>query len=248
MKTIEEISLITLYDNYQVKPELKTGWGFSCLVKMSDQNILFDTGADSPTLFSNMEKLKIDPKSIDFVFISHMHGDHTGGLQDLLEFNKGLKVYTPDLFSEPTKIFKNVYSTGRLGDWVKEQSLVLNTEKGLVIITGCAHPGIINIIKKSKDMLKGEVYPHTITRTGAFGTKTQSMSSFGVGVYLVLGGFHLSGNSDSELRKIIDDFRRLEVQKTAPCHCSGDRCRELFKQEYQADFIENGVGKIINIQ
>ena len=220
---LKGISFITVYDNYQIEPELKTGWGFSCLIKMSDQNILFDTGADSPTLFSNMEKLKINPKSIDFVFISHMHGDHTGGLQGLLELNKGLKVYTPDLFSEPTRIFKNVYSTGCLGDWVKEQSLILNTEKGLVIITGCAHPGIINIIKKSKDMLKGEVY-------------------------LVLGGFHLSGNSDSELRKIIDDFKELEVQKTAPCHCSGDRCRELFKQEYQANFIENGVGKIINIQ
>lgn len=219
----KEISLVTVYDNYQVKPELKTGWGFSCLVKMSEQSILFDTGADSSTLFSNMKKLKIDPKSIDFVFISHMHGDHTGGLQDLLKLNEDLKVYTPDLFSEPTRIFKNVYSTGWLGDWTKEQSLILNTEKGLVVITGCAHPGIINIIKKSKDMLKGEVY-------------------------LVLGGFHLSGNSDSELRKIIDDFRRLEVQKAAPCHCSGDRCRELFKQEYKNNFIENGVGKIIEIQ
>ncbi|MCK4520349.1 MBL fold metallo-hydrolase [Candidatus Parcubacteria bacterium] len=227
MKTMKEISLITVYDNYQVEPEFKTGWGFSCLVRQSlgesGFNILFDTGADSHTLFSNMEKLKIDPKSIDFVFISHMHGDHTGGLQDLLEFNKGLKVYTPDLFSEPTKIFKNVYSTGWLEDWVKEQSLILNTEKGLVIITGCAHPGIINIIKKVKDMLKREVY-------------------------LVLGGFHLSGTSDSELKEIIDDFKRLEVQKTAPCHCSGDRCRELFKQEYKNNFIENGVGKIINIQ
>jgi len=217
------ISLITVYDNYQIEPELKTGWGFSCLIKMPNQNILFDTGADSLTLFSNMEKLKIDPKSIDFVFISHMHGDHTGGLQSLLELNEDLKVYTPDLFSEPTRIFKNVYSTGRLGDLVREQSLILNTKKGLVVITGCAHPGIINIIKKVKDMLKGEIY-------------------------LVLGGFHLSGNSDSELRKIIDDFRRLEVQKTAPCHCSGDRCQELFKQEYRADFIENGVGKVIKIQ
>jgi len=49
------------------------------------------------------------------------------------------------------------------------------------------------------------------------------------------------------LREIINDFRRLKVQKVAPCHCSGDRCRELFKQEYKNNFIENGVGKIIKI-
>lgn len=219
---IKEISLITVYDNYQVKPELKTGWGFSCLIKMSDQNILFDTGADSLTLFSNMEKLKIDPKSIDFVFISHMHGDHTGGLSGILEIKPNLKIYKPESFSGPTQIVNGVWTTGPLGIWIKEQSLILNTEKGLVIITGCAHPGIVNIIKKSKDMLKGEVC-------------------------LVLGGFHLSGNSDSELREVINDFRRLEVQKVAPCHCSGDRCRELFKQEYKKNFIENGVGNIINI-
>jgi len=66
-------------------------------------------------------------------------------------------------------------------------------------------------------------------------------------VYLVLGGFHLSGASDSELKIIINDFKKLGAQKVAPCHCYGDRCRELFKQEYKENFIENGVGKIIEI-
>lgn len=221
-------SITTIYDNYSTVFNLKTGFGFSCLVCQSPKaeggfNILFDTGADSPTLFSNMEKLKINQKNIDFVFISHMHGDHTGGLQDLLELNKDLKVYTPDLFSKPTKIFENVYSTGSLGGWIREQSLILNTEKGLTIITGCAHPGIVDIIKKTK-----EIFPKK-------------------NVYLVLGGFHLAGAGDSELQNIIQGFRKLGVKKVAPCHCSGDRCRQLFKQEYQDDFIENGVGKIIQV-
>ena len=66
-------------------------------------------------------------------------------------------------------------------------------------------------------------------------------------IYLVLGGFHLSGAGDSELRSIVNNFRKLGVQKVAPCHCSGDRCRELFKEEYGDDFIENGVGRIIEI-
>lgn len=111
-----------------------------------------------------------------------------------------------------------------MGTWIKEQSLVLNTEKGLVVITGCAHPGVVNIAKKAKQILPDK------------------------NIYLVMGGFHLSGASDSELRSIIKGFRDIGVQKVAPSHCSGDRCRELFKEEYKQDYIESGVGKIIPLK
>ena len=218
-----KISITTLYDNYQFDPDLKIGWGFSCLIKVNEKRILFDTGADSETLLSNMEKMEINPKEIDFVFISHLHGDHTGGLSGLLAIKPDLKVYKPESFSAPEEIIDGVWTTGPLGTWIKEQSLVINSEKGLIIITGCAHPGVVNIIEKAKEM---------------FPEKR---------VFLVLGGFHLSGASDSELKSIISDFKKLGVQKVAPCHCSGDRCRELFKEEYKENFIENGVGQIIKI-
>ena len=222
-KAAEKISIITIYDNYLADPRLKTGWGFSCLVKIKDRNILFDTGADSETLLSNMEKMGIDSKEIDFVFISHLHGDHTGGLPGILEIKPNLKVYKPESFSGPTQIINGVWTTGPLGTWIKEQSLIINSEKGLVVITGCAHPGVVNIIKKAKEMFPQKE------------------------VYLVLGGFHLAGASDFELKSIINDFKKLGTKKVAPCHCSGDRCRELFKEEYGDNFIENGVGKIIEI-
>lgn len=91
-----------------------------------------------------------------------------------------------------------------------------------MIIIGCAHPGIVDILKKVKKLYHEEIF-------------------------LVLGGFHLSGTSDFELKGIIKDFRELGVRKVAPSHCSGDRTRELFKEEYKDDFIENGVGKVIHI-
>lgn len=217
----EENSIITVYDNYQHNPELKTGWGFSCSIKINSRQILFDTGADSKTLLSNMEKMDINPEDINFVFISHLHGDHTGGLPGILDIKPDLKVYKPKSFSGPSKIADGVWTTGPLGSRIKEQSLVINSPQGLIIITGCAHPGVINIIKKTKEMFPEE------------------------NIHLVLGGFHLSGASDSELKNIINDFKKLKIQKTAPCHCSGQRCRELFKQEYKKNFIKNGVGKKI---
>jgi len=240
-ETKEKISIITVYDNYKTDPNLKTGWGFSCLIKISGENILFDTGADSETLISNVEKMGIDLTEVDTIVLSHIHGDHTGGLEGVLKRNGNVKVYIPGSFpssmqemislyggesidiTEPFQITKGVYSTGELGDWIKEQSLIIDSEKGLIVITGCAHPGIVNIIQKTKQLFREKE------------------------VFLVLGGFHLSSFSNSQLQGIIQDFKDLGVQKAAPCHCSGDRCRQLFEQEYKENFIENGAGKVIKI-
>ena len=233
------VSLVTIYDNYQSNEKLKTGWGFSCLIRTNKEKILFDTGADSETLLYNMEQLGVEAKEIDTVVLSHIHGDHTGGLSGILK-KKPAKVYALESFpndfkneiksygseiveiSESIKISDGIYTTGELGTWLKEQSLIINTEKGLVVITGCAHPGIVNIVKEVKRLANEDVY-------------------------LVLGGFHLSGETDSSIRDIIKSLRDLGVKKIAPCHCSGDRARELFKEEYRDDFISNGVGKIIEV-
>jgi len=234
------LTLVTVYDNNQYDPKLKTGWGFSCLVKFEDENVLFDTGADSPTLLSNMEKLGIDPQEIEIVVLSHIHGDHVNGLWGLLERNGEVKVYIPDSFPDsfrekiksygasyqnvkgPTQIREGVYSTGELGIFIKEQALVVKTEKGLVVLTGCAHPGVVNMVRKAKEFVGDEVC-------------------------LVMGGFHLGGTPDSEIEEIIKDFQQLGIDKVAPCHCSGDRARQLFQTRFGENYLENGVGKVINL-
>jgi metal-dependent hydrolase (beta-lactamase superfamily II) len=66
-------------------------------------------------------------------------------------------------------------------------------------------------------------------------------------VYLVMGGFHLGGTSQRRVKAVIADFRQLGVQRVAPCHCTGDRAIRVFAEEYGDDFIETGVGMVLDI-
>ena len=219
---------------------LKTAWGFSCLIEYRGQVILFDTGGDSPTLLANMDALGIDPGEVEAVVLSHNHGDHTGGLSGLLLMTgDGPTVFVPQSFParfkntvqtkthlievhEPREIGEEVYTIGELGTGIIEQSLVVRTDEGLVVITGCAHPGIVEIVRKAKALSSDEVY-------------------------LVLGGFHLGGKSRKEIEGIISDFRQLGVRKVAPCHCTGEQAIEMFHQEYGEDFFQCGAGKVIRV-
>jgi 7,8-dihydropterin-6-yl-methyl-4-(beta-D-ribofuranosyl)aminobenzene 5'-phosphate synthase len=236
-----KLRLIIVYDNNEYDPRLKTKWGFSCLVEGLEKTILFDTGADSATLLSNMKKLKIDPAEVDAIVLSHIHGDHVGGLSGILEENSDVIVYLPKSFSgsfkdrvrsfgaqveevsEAKELFTGVYTTGELGNGIKEQSLIVTSSQGLVVITGCAHPGVVNIVRKARDMLAEKP------------------------VYLVIGGFHLAGAATPQIESVIEGFRQLGVINVAPCHCSGEETQKLFREEYGENYIDSGAGKIITL-
>ncbi|MEA3342592.1 MAG: MBL fold metallo-hydrolase [archaeon] len=140
-----------IYDNETWQEGLKADWGFSCLIEVYGRQILFDTGANGSILLDNMKKLNIEPTQITEIFISHPHWDHTGGLSDFLEVNP-VKVYIPLSCPEPhnaeevvkikesLKIHENIFSTGELVNI--EQSLAVKTEKGVIVIVGCSHPGV----------------------------------------------------------------------------------------------------------
>jgi 7,8-dihydropterin-6-yl-methyl-4-(beta-D-ribofuranosyl)aminobenzene 5'-phosphate synthase len=236
-----EIELIILYDNNPFDPRLQESWGFACLVRLPEKTVLFDTGGDSATLLHNMRALEIDPAEIDAIVLSHIHGDHVGGLQGLLEENSDVIVHLPQSFpqgfkdgvrslgakvhevSKAEELFARGYTTGELGSGIIEQSLIITTSKGLVVITGCAHPGVVHIIRTAKNIFPQER------------------------VYFTMGGFHLTGTSTSRIESIIKEFRQLSVNKVAPCHCSGDEARRMFREEYGEDYIDSGVGKTINL-
>jgi len=240
-KPEDRLTITIAYDNNDYDQRLKAKWGFSCLIEGLAKTILFDTGGDGVTLLSNLRKLNIDPRKVDAVMLSHIHGDHVGGLSSFLEENSDVVVYLPQSFpesfkdkaksfgavvdevSEGRQLFTGVYTTDELGRGIKEQSLVVKTSQGLVIVTGCAHPGVVNIIRAAKNMVGQEA------------------------VYLAVGGFHLMSTPTAQIESLIQEFRRLSVRKVAPCHCSGDEARRLFKEQYGEDYVHSGVGKRITI-
>jgi 7,8-dihydropterin-6-yl-methyl-4-(beta-D-ribofuranosyl)aminobenzene 5'-phosphate synthase len=89
---VEYVSITVIYDNNPFLKDLQTDWGFSCLVEIGKTRLLFDTGDNGGILLVNMSKLGIDPKSINLVFLSHFHHDHTGGLIDFLRANPSITV------------------------------------------------------------------------------------------------------------------------------------------------------------
>ena len=169
-----------IYDNTTSRSDLQADWGFSALIQVKGKNILFDTGANGRILLSNMEKLKINPNGIEDVFISHLHWDHTGGLSSFLRLNNQVKLWIPSYFPDaknarefievkkPTKLYEGIYSTGELDEI--EQSLCVETKKGIVVIVGCSHPKMEHIIKAASQF--GKV--HGIIG-GLHGTKPESL-------------------------------------------------------------------------
>jgi 7,8-dihydropterin-6-yl-methyl-4-(beta-D-ribofuranosyl)aminobenzene 5'-phosphate synthase len=242
---VKNLTITVVYDNNPYKQELETEWGFAAFITGTEKTILFDTGGGR-LLLDNMEKLAIKPANVDMVVLSHIHGDHTGGLSSFLEKNPNVTVYLPSVFpkkfkdnvrnsgakiievNETLQICENVYSTGQLGKLIKEQSLIIRTDKGLIIITGCAHPGIVNIVNTAKALMRVPALR---------GPKDD--------ILLVMGGFHLEWATKGGIEKIISAFKQLGVRYVGPCHCSGQKARSLFEKHFSSNYINIGAGKVI---
>ncbi|MEW6619118.1 MAG: MBL fold metallo-hydrolase [bacterium] len=231
-----------LADSYAVSRRFSTGWGVAFLI---GEELLFDTGERGEILFHNMEQMGVSATDLKTVVISHDHWDHTGGLWALLEQNPQIKVYACPNFSSEfkekvgfagaelieasrfTQIAEDIYTTGEIAGtyndkYMAEQALIVKSQRGLTILTGCAHPGIIKILEKVKENLAEDIY-------------------------LVMGGFHLIEADERVVDLIIDRFCQLEIASVAPTHCSGEETKALFKKEYQNDFIPVKTGMAIEV-
>jgi len=240
MPALNALSIRIVHDNYPCADSLKTAWGFSAFVTGPERTILFDTGSDGTLLLENMAALRIDPAGIDTVVLSHIHADHTGGLTGFLKENSRAEVYLPGSFparvknvvrgyaatvvetTGPHRICPNVFTTGVMGRFVREQAMIVRTQRGLIVLTGCAHPGIVRIVERVRSLHRE-------------------------GILLVMGGFHLEWATAGRVERIIAAFKSRGVRYVAPTHCSGERARHLFRQHYGEGCLDAGAGKIISL-
>lgn len=235
------LKLTVLYDNYTLVEGTQADWGFSCLVEGTEKTILFDAGTKPEILKHNVETLGVSLAQVQQIVVSHAHQDHVGGLEYVMGQVRDVEVLVPHSYPDtaardlsrtgavitrvlkPRKIGPRVHLTGEMGNQIKEQSLLLDTPDGLYVITGCSHQGSVEIVKRSREVIDKQIS-------------------------LMFGGFHLGQHSESQINEIITFFRQSGVQRCGSTHCTGDRAIAMFKEQYGADFVSMGVGKVIRIR
>jgi len=237
---LQQVKIAVVYDNHSLDERLKSGWGFSAVITAGEKIILFDTGADAGVLLENMARMRVAPQDIELAAISHHHADHTGGLAGVLEKNPNVTIYLPKAFADREKkkimqkknkiievenskeICDYVYLIRLRGSLVIEQFLAVRTAKGIVLIAGCGHPGIVKIVKSAKELLKENIL-------------------------LVMGCFHLEWTFKGKIERIIDKFKKMNVRYVGPAHGTSDKARRLFRKHFGDNYIDVGAGKFINI-
>ena len=136
----------------------------------------------------------------------------SGEIPRLTEFEKGSKKFLLKT--------KEVYAQDLIFD---DQTLIVNTEKGLIIILGCSHSGMINIIN------------HIIDKTGQNHIRT------------IIGGTHLGPASEETKEKTIQALKKFDIEKIGVSHCTGLETSMRLFQEFGDRFFFCSVGSIIDI-
>lgn len=230
------VTVTVVYDNTAAIPGTRADWGFSCLVQGFDKTVLFDTGARGDILLYNMEVLGITPEEIDVVVFSHDHSDHIGGLAQVIALNPNVTVYYPATFSQdsvrsardagaslvpvdtaisPCSGMTVMAPIGR----PQESGLLLETSVGQVLMLGCAHPGVVEMVKAANKLAGGPVVA-------------------------VLGGFHLMSYSSEHVDGIAEELRAVGVERCGPAHCTGEKAIAQLTGFFSSGAIAMGVGAV----
>jgi 7,8-dihydropterin-6-yl-methyl-4-(beta-D-ribofuranosyl)aminobenzene 5'-phosphate synthase len=230
--------ILILYDNRTEKDSLIRGWGFSALIECNGQRIIFDAGADRLVMQHNARVLDVDLSMTDGVVFSHEHCDHIGGMFSVL--SRGVSVFCPASFSntyqkaihketgalhlvsEPSELSPGIFSTGVLGTKIKEQALIVEGGKGSILVTGCAHPGIVKICEAAQKIA-------------------------GTSLQLVLGGFHFYRTKKEKVKDEVEKLKGVQMEVIAPCHCTGDHAMTLLRRTFDNAFLEIKAGTEIAI-
>lgn len=234
------ITVVYNHSRGDAASELQPGGGFSALVELDGRVILFDAGGQADTLLNNLHALDKDPSRIEAVVISHNHWDHVYGLPGIISLaGDRVKIYVPGSSQEsivqqnprgsiiavedPVEIMPKVHVIGPIkleyrGTMFEEQALVLEDEAGLIVLVGCSHPSIVEIVRRIKRLLEDKM------------------------ILLVAGGFHLRSTPADEVSEIAAKLREAGVELIAPTHCTGERATATFREKWGENFVTFNLG------
>lgn len=245
-----------LSDNRSCDDSLETEHGLSVLLETDHHRILMDTGA-SDVFIRNAERLGIDLGTVDYVFISHGHSDHAGGLQHFLRINERAKVIvSPHAISG--KFFSkrgNLHSITTEWPAIDKERLVL-TDRTCQIAEGIyaiahipqIHPmpkGNQNLyVQDANGQLVRDDFRHELALyidgllfTGCAHSGLENiLSACPYPIHTVVGGFHLLDGMETEEELSALSKRLLEYDKSSQeglqfytSHCTGDKVYSILK-------------------
>ena len=268
--------ITVLYDAFGKNPTMKKDWGYAALVEVGGRRILFDTG-DNPDIFAqNVKAAGVDLKRLDFVVLSHRHGDHMGGLTYLLSVNPNVKIYAP---KEPFGIYgSSLPSTFyRKAESLPPEMRYYDGAPPPVMNFGNAWPGAkFELIDQTTEVAPGVWLIALVS--DAPGTKELKELSLAIdtpdGVVLLVGcshpgvetiveaaakinkrirfiagGFHMVVAPDAAIAKAATALKDTwKIERIAPGHCTGEPTFAALKDAFGDRYAYAGLGTVLEIE
>lgn len=262
--------LTVLVDAFGRDPALQKDWGYAALLEAGGKRILFDTGNDPQVLARNAAARKVDLSRLDFVVMSHRHGDHMGGMSYLLSVNPKVKIYAPKEgfgvygFDLPSAFYRKddtlapheryyggspptVLRFGRA--WPQADIALIDKTTEIVpgvhaIALVSDKPGTLELreLSLAVSMPEGLLILVGCSHPG-IDKIVQTAAAIDPRVRLVAGGFHLVVAKDPDIEGVIGTLRdTLKVQYVAPGHCTGEPTFTALKKAFGERYVYAGLG------
>jgi 7,8-dihydropterin-6-yl-methyl-4-(beta-D-ribofuranosyl)aminobenzene 5'-phosphate synthase len=266
--------ITVLYDAFGKTSTMTKDWGFAALIEIGGKRILFDTGNNAEIFAHNVEAKGIDLKQLDFVIVSHRHGDHTSGLNHLLKVNPAVKIYAPQ---ENFGVFGSTLpgTFYRRNDTLPGDMRYFDGKPPDTLRFGTPWPqGSFTWIAKTTEVAPGF---HLIPLNGTWGVDLEvkeislaidtpdgivlivgcshptiekiveaAKNVINKPIHLVLGGTHLLPAKDDQITSIALSLRdALSVRYIAPVHCTGEPAFAILKETFGDHYIYAGLGTTV---
>lgn len=263
--------ITVLYDAFGDASALRKDWGFAAFIEYGGKRILFDTGNDAEVLARNVRAKGVDLTRLDFVVVSHRHGDHMGGLNHVLQVNPGVRIYTPKenfgVFGaalpgsfypqEPSLPDSMRYFDGAPPDtlrfgtpwprgdfvWVTES---MEVAPGIRLLLHRGPWGVdLDVMEMS---LAIDTPDGTVIVVGCGHPTVETIvrsaaETIGDPIHLVVGGLHLLPADEAEIRRIARALReRWKVAWVAPAHCTGEPAFAILHEVFGDRYLYAGLG------